>query len=165
MPDTPTLRLVEDALTSVAKRASSLREKAVWLWPLGYERRRGEHGGGGMGISKPTEVAAGHDTWTCERGCTRHPRGGGLHSASPEWVIRNNVFVAGKKIIEASAQLALAEAALDQAAKAAGRGDTDPSGREEQLTKTATKDEVTKARQMKRWRDEERKKGVARGSY
>lgn len=167
---THNLRTIESALERIAKLTDAakgpLPEAATWVWPMGYERRQGERNGSSGGdVNRPTEAAVGHGAWVETYWATDGTRMHKTRKASREWVIRTETEHAGQWIMKAAALLEAAMGALDQASKAAGSGDQPESPRPEQLSRTATKAEVAKAVQMRRWRDQERTKGVGRGTY
>lgn len=166
MSSVPSLKTIEGALERVHRQAPFIADKAAWVWPWGYDRRRGETSGSSGGeVSRPTEAAVGHDRWLLTRWAEDGTRLAVPRPASAEWIIRTEKEHAGRFIMQAAALLEAAEGALDKASKAAGRGDQVSASKQEQLPRTVTKAEVNKAKQMKRWRIEERAKGVGHGTY
>ncbi len=164
---TPNLKTVEGALERMVRLAPKIAEAATWAWPMCYERRRGEsNGASGGDVNRPTEATVGYDRYT-ERAWD--PEAGAMVERmvlpSREWDIRVNVGAAGTNVMHAAALLEAAMGALDKAAKAAGRGDGPMTDTPMAGPRMVSKAEVKKAMQMQRWRNDERKKGVGRGTY
>jgi len=166
MSDLPSLKTIEGALERVGHQARHVADKATWIWAWGYDRRKGDSDGSRGGeVSRPTEATVGHDRFVFTHWAEDGTRLQTPRPASPEWVIRANKAKAAQWILQAAALMEAADGALDQAAKAAGRGDQQPSTRDQQLPRTATKAEVKAAGLRRELRTLERKKGVAHGTY